>query len=111
MISSATYPALDAKPAPWSTKIQSLLRHDLGFTGVTISDALDRAAATRGRTLPSVATLAAEAGVDLLLLTGSEASSATVYERVVTTAEQGRISPKALQASYRRIVELKRAYG
>lgn len=110
MISNATYPALDAKPAPWSPKIQSLLRDDLGFTGVTISDALDNAAAARGRTLPDVAALAAQAGVDLLLLTGSEAASAAAFERVVAVAEQGRISSAALQASYRRIVALKRAY-
>jgi len=111
MISNATYPALDAKPAPWSTRIQFLLRHDVGFAGVTISDALDGAGATRGRTLPSVAALVAQAGVDLLLLTGSEASSAAAFERVVGTAEQGRISPVALEASHARIMELKRAYG
>ena len=52
MISNATYPALDVKPAPWSMRIQSLLRSDLGFTGVTISDALDGAASTRGRHAP-----------------------------------------------------------
>ena len=111
MISNASYPALDAKPAPWSTKIQSLLRRELGFDGVTISDALDGAAATRGRSLSSVAVLVAPAGVDVLLLTGSEASSAAAFERVVAVAEQGRISAKALGASYNRIVALKRAYG
>ncbi len=111
MISNATYPALDPKPAPWSTKIQSLLRRELRFGGVTITDALDGAAATRGRTLPSVAALAAQAGIDLLLLTGSEASSAAAFERVVTVAEQGRLSAAALEASYERIMELKRAYG
>lgn len=111
MISNANYPALDAKPAPWSTKIQSLLRRDLGFAGVTISDALDGAAATRGRSLPSVTVLAAQAGVDLLLLTGSEASSAAAFEQVVAVAEQGRISAAALRTSYSRIMGLKREYG
>ncbi len=111
MISNATYPALDSKPAPWSTKVQSLLRDDLGFRGVTISDALDGAAATRGRALASVAALAAEAGVDLLLLTGSEASSTAAFERVADTAERGLIPRAALQASYTRIMTLKRAYG
>jgi beta-N-acetylhexosaminidase len=111
MISNATYPALDTKPAAWSTRIQSLLRQELGFDGVTISDALDGAASTRGRTLLSVAVLVARAGVDLLLLTGSEASSAAAFERVVATAEQGRLPIGKLQASYRRILELKRVYA
>jgi len=111
MISNANYPGLDAKPAPWSTKIQSLLRRELGFAGVTISDALDRAAATRGRPLRSVAVLAAQSGGDLLLLTGSEASSAAAFEHVVAVALQGGISAAALQTSYSRILGLKRAYG
>ena len=89
MISNATYPALDAKPAPWSPRIQSLLRDELGFDGVTISDALDGAAATRGRTLPSVAVLAAQAGIDLLLLTGSEASSAAATSALVAAPSEG----------------------
>ena len=33
MISNASYPALDAKPAPWSPRVQALLRDELGFTG------------------------------------------------------------------------------
>ncbi len=111
MISNATYPALDGKPATWSPRIQSLLRRELGFEGVTITDALDGAAATRGRTLPAVTALAAEAGIDLLLLTGSEASSAAAFEHVVANAERGRLSTTALRASYDRIVELKRLYG
>ena len=105
MISNATYPALDSKPAPWSTKVQSLLRDDLGFRGVTISDALDGAAATRGRALASVAALAAEAGVDLLLLTGSEASSAAAFERVAggpsEAGSPARPSRRAIAGSWR----------
>ena len=89
MISNATYPALDTKPAPWSPRVQALLRGELGFKGVTISDALDGAAATRGRTLPSVSVLAAQAGVDLILLTGSESSSAAVFDRLVAAAARG----------------------
>jgi beta-N-acetylhexosaminidase len=111
MISNATYPALDAKPAPWSPAIQALLRNEFGFAGVTITDALDGAAATRGRTVAAVTSLAAQAGIDLLLLTGSEASSSAVYERVVLAAEQGKIPVAALRASYARILTLKKAYG
>jgi beta-N-acetylhexosaminidase len=111
MISNASYPALDAKPAPWSPRIQSLLRDELGFEGVTITDALDGAAATRGRKLSSVAVLSAQAGVDILLFTGSEASSAAAFERIATAAAAGRIPAAALQRSYDRILALKQAYG
>jgi beta-N-acetylhexosaminidase len=110
MISNATYPAIDAKPAPWSPRLQSLLRGELGFKGATISDALDGAAATRGRTLPSVALLASQAGVDLLLLIGSESSSAAVYRHLVAAAEDGRLSAPSLRRSYDRIQVLKSNY-
>jgi beta-N-acetylhexosaminidase len=110
MISNASYPALDSKPAPWSPRIQSLLRTELGFKGVTITDALDGAAATRRRSLKSVAVLSAQAGVDILLFTGSEASSAAAYERLVTAASEGRLPAAALRRSYDRILALKQAY-
>jgi beta-N-acetylhexosaminidase len=111
MISNATYPALDSKPAPWSPRVQSLLRGELGFKGVTISDALDGAAKTRGRMLPSVSVLAAQAGVDLILLTGSESSSAAVFDALVAAAGRGALPTGSLQRSYDRIQALKAAYG
>ncbi len=111
MVSNASYAALGDEPAAWSPRVQLLLRGELGFQGVTITDALDGAATTRGRSLSSAAALASQAGVDLLLLTGSEASSDAVYERLVTLAEAGRISLPSLQRSYDRIVALKRSYG
>ena len=111
MVSNATYPVVDSKPAAWSPGIQALLRGELGFRGVTISDALDGAAATRGRTLPSVAVLSAQAGVDLLLLIGSEASSERVYDRLVAAAEGGRIPAASLRRSYDRIRALKSVYA
>jgi beta-N-acetylhexosaminidase len=108
MISNASYPALDAKPAPWSPRVQAILRSTLGFRGVTITDALDAAAATRGREVSSVAVLSAQAGVDLLLVTGSEHTRARVFERLARSAEQGRIPAGSLRTSYDRILALKR---
>ena len=46
-----------------------------------------------------------------MLVTGNEASSAAAFERVTDTAERGLISRAALEASYARIMTLKRAYG
>ena len=111
MISNASYATLDAKPAAWSPAVQRLLRVDLGFTGVTMTDALDGAAATRGRSLSSVAVLSAEAGVDVLLLIGSESSSERVHDDLLAAAESGRIPLASLRRSYDRIQSLKRAYG
>ena len=108
MLSNASYPALDAKPAAWSARVQAILRGPLGFRGVTITDALDAAAATRGRDVASVAVLSAQAGVDLLLVTGNEGTSARVFDRLARSAEQGRIPAASLRRSYDRILALKR---
>jgi beta-N-acetylhexosaminidase len=92
----------------WSSRVQSILRRSLGFRGVTVTDSLDVAAATRGRGAASVAVLSAQAGVDLLLVTGSERSSARVFDRLLRAAEQGRVPAASLRRSYDRILALKR---
>ena len=109
MLSNATYPALDAKPAAWSPAVESLLRRTLGFTGVTITDALDAAGPTHGRSVASAAVLSAQAGADLLLVTGSEAASGDVYDRLLAAAEAGRISRRNFERSYARISALKQS--
>jgi beta-N-acetylhexosaminidase len=108
MLSNATYPALDAKPAVWSPAVQTLLRRNLGFTGATITDALDAAGPTHKRSVASVAVLSAEAGTDLLLVTGSELTSAGVYDSLLAAAKEGKLSRRNLERSYARIMALKR---
>ncbi len=109
MLSNATYPAYDSiYAAGWSPAIVgTLLRHDLGFTGVTITDALDGAAAARGLSTRSLAGRAARAGTDMILVTGSEASTRSVYDTLIKNAQGGVIPLALLRASYARILTLK----
>ena len=51
---------------------------------------------------------AAAAGTDLILVTGSEPASLSVYTSLLRAARDGRIPNARLTASYRRILELKR---
>jgi len=69
MVSWAVYPALDPRwPAGLSpTIIGGELRQRLGFTGVTITDALEAGALQAFGTTGQRATLAASAGMDLIL--------------------------------------------
>ena len=110
MLSNATYTAYDSTHAAgWSRVItQTLLRHDLGFTGVTITDALNGTAAARGLSSRTLAVRAAIAGTDMLLLTGSEASTAAVYATLLTDARNGTIPKTRLTASYGRILAMKK---
>jgi beta-N-acetylhexosaminidase len=109
MLSNATYTAYDsANAAGWSHAINTdLLRTSLGFTGVTITDSLTGTAKSRGVTATSLAIKAANAGTDMLMLTGSEASTAASYTALVQAAQSGTISASRLLASYNRIVALK----
>ena len=71
MLSWAVYPALDpARPAGLSPVVQQELRSRTGFTGVTITDALEAGALKDFGTTGNRAVLAAQAGADLIL-TGS----------------------------------------
>ncbi len=109
MLSNATYSAYDAENAAgWSHAItDTLLRDDLGFTGVTITDSLDGTAHARGLSDRVLAVRAASAGTDMLLMTGSEKTTARVYATLVAGARDGSIPIDALRASYERILRLK----
>jgi beta-N-acetylhexosaminidase len=108
MLSTAIYPALDSRAAAWSRPIiHGVLRGRLGFTGATITDSLDSAAAVRHLTDPVVALRSAQAGADLLLITGSQATSAGVYSRLLAAATSGALPGSRLAASYNRIIALK----
>jgi len=109
MLSNATYSAYDAaNAAGWSRAIaMTLLRDDLRFRGVTITDSLDGTAHARGVSTRSLAILAAKAGTDMILLTGSEATTSSVYKSLLESAGNGAISKATLRASYDRIVALK----
>jgi beta-N-acetylhexosaminidase len=108
MLSTAVYPALDSRAAAWSRPIiQGLLRQRLGFSGVTITDSLDSAAAVRHTTDKVLALRSAEAGADLILITGSESASQRVFDSLLAAARSGALPRSRLAAHYDRIVTLK----
>jgi beta-N-acetylhexosaminidase len=109
MLSNAVYDAYDPlHAAGWSHAIGSkLLRGQLGFGGVTITDSLDGAANARGVAVDPLAVRAARAGTDMLLLTGSEAASRSAYRSLLAAVSNGSVSPTRLQASYQRVLALK----
>ena len=109
MLSNATYTAYDPdNAAGWSEAIAvTLARHELGFKGVTITDSLDGTAHARGLTDRVLAVRAAIAGTDMILMTGSEKTTARVYLTLVAGARDGSIPLPTLRDSYDRIIALK----
>jgi beta-N-acetylhexosaminidase len=113
MVSTAYYSRLDAgNAATWSsTIIGGLLRRELGFGGVVITDDLTSQGVTE-RMSPAAAALAsAEAGADILLLAASPETVHDVYAQLKVAARRGDLSSSELTASYKRILALKKRFA
>jgi beta-N-acetylhexosaminidase len=108
MVSNAGYTAYDPSgvPAVLSRPIVTgLLREQLGFRGVTISDAME---APGPSSRPAAPVTAIAAGVDVLLYTG-ERNSAAAYDKLLAAVKSGTLSVASLKTSAERIATLKRS--
>ena len=104
-------------PATMShTILTDILRKDMGFEGVVVSDALDMAAVSANFETEDILTLSINAGVDMLILpiiTDSELFQKThqMVDTAVKLAEEGKIDQDRIDESVRRILTLKEKYG
>jgi beta-N-acetylhexosaminidase len=106
MVSNASYPLLDpsGSPAVFSHAIVTgLLRGELGFDGVVVTDALD--APTPAAT-PHAPARAIAAGVDLLLYTSASAARRG-YESLLADAQQSPQLRQQIAAASARLQALK----
>lgn len=114
MLSWAVYPSLDpARPAGLSPGVvQSELRGRLGFTGVTITDALEAGALTAYGSTSNRAVLAAGAGMDLLLCASQDPSQGTTAVSALASAlKRGELSRSSFLAAVDRVVTLRKSLG
>jgi beta-N-acetylhexosaminidase len=112
MTSHIMLPQLDAlHPATFSSAILGdLLRNELGFTGVVVTDALDMVGASGETGIPAAAVRAIAAGCDLLCI-GTDNSDAQLdeIERAIDTAiAEGRLDAGGLADAGERNVALAR---
>ncbi|HSI79875.1 MAG TPA: glycoside hydrolase family 3 N-terminal domain-containing protein [Solirubrobacterales bacterium] len=108
MISLAAYPAYGSDaPAVFSPEVVGdLLRTELGFEGVTITDDLEAPGATgTGVDEGEAAVAAAAAGVDLLLFALGGGDDARLA--LARAIRRGRLDQSALEQSCARLVELR----
>jgi beta-N-acetylhexosaminidase len=110
MVSWATYPALDATlPAGLSpTVIAQELRGRNGFTGVTITDALEAGALNAFGTTGQRAVTAAGAGMDVILCSARDVSQGEAATAALASAlASGQLDPAAFNASVSRVTALR----
>lgn len=88
--------------------LTGLLRADLGFDGLLLTDALTMGAITDGYGIGEASVRALEAGADVLL---SPKDVPLAIDAVVAAVESGRVSAERVDASVRRILEAKARMG
>jgi beta-N-acetylhexosaminidase len=109
MTAHVRYPALDpARPATLSPAILTdLLRTELGFDGVTVTDDLEMRAILDHHGIEEAAVQAVQAGADLLLICQDPGRQAAAMDAVAAAVEDGTIPRVRLEASLRRLAALK----
>ncbi len=111
MVGHLVYPAIDPdRPASLSPAAMRLLRGELGFDGVIVTDDLAMEGATRGGTAAQAAVAAVEAGAHLLIISSLPEEQAAAYDAVVAAVESGEIPREQIDASVKRIRNIKNRY-
>ena len=101
--------SIDEQPALFShAVVTGLLREELGFDGVVITDSLEMRAMTDHYGSGEIAVAAVQAGVDLLLCPRDLDEA---IDALTAAVEDGTISQQRLDESVLRVLRLKLARG
>jgi len=107
MTAHLAVPALEAPDLPSTLSpaiLTGLLRDQLGFKGIVITDALEMGGIARGFKVGEAAVRAVKAGADVLLMPHDPVAA---IDAVVAAVRRGEIDRKRIQASVRRLLAAK----
>lgn len=112
MLGSARYPALDDERIAMLSPdvVDGLLRDELGFDGVAITDSLEADAVTDVADVDDAAVQVIEAGGDIALTTG-RGSWIRVFRAYEARVEESPAFRERVRESAARVLELKRSLG
>ncbi|MBN2496552.1 MAG: beta-N-acetylhexosaminidase [Deltaproteobacteria bacterium] len=114
MTAHVQIPAIDTEgtPASLSPKvITGLLREELGFDGVVITDDLEMRAVSGHIGVGAAAIQALQAGADLIMVIWTPRRKREVHDALLAAVRDGTISAERLDRSVRRILRLKARRG
>src|SRR5438477_1758565 len=109
-VANAAVPRLTTQPASMSpTVINGILRGQLGFQGLVITDSLSAVAlSASGYTVPSAAVAALGAGADMVLYNAAPSTVATVTSQTVSAivgaVNTGTLNRAALETAAGRVL-------
>ncbi len=111
MMSSYVNTAVDDRPAVHSPVwVRDVLRGELGFEGVIMSDALDTPALAATGDVGARAVEAAEAGVDLFIASGPD-DCGNIHSALADAIGSGRLAEDDARASLQRVDAFRRGLG
>jgi beta-N-acetylhexosaminidase len=111
MVAHAAYPEVtgDRAPASLSAKwMQGILREQIGYKGLIISDDLEMGGVLAAGPIEDVAVGTLRAGADIFLVCQSEAQVWRAYEAVLREAERDRRFAKLVARAAQRVLKFKR---
>jgi beta-N-acetylhexosaminidase len=113
VLSHALYPMSDfTRPASLSRSVATdLLRGELRFAGVAITDDLADPAISAAYAVPDAAVQALRAGADMVWISGPAGDQQAAYAAVLRAARSGRIPRRRLNEALLRALRIKEGYG
>lgn len=113
MVGHILLPEIDPiHPSTMSEKIiQGILRKDLGFNGVVITDDMTMKAITDNYGIGEAAVLSVTAGSDIIMVAHDYNKVVTVIDAIKAAVENGEISEERINESVNRVLELKKKYN
>ena len=108
MVSHLTNENLSEHPSSLSPEVMTLLREELGFNGIIITDSLQMGAILNHYTSAQAAVMAIAAGADMLLMPND---LETAYNGILAALQDGTITEERINESVLRILETKYRFG
>lgn len=109
LVSHLKYPALDEEyPASLSSKIMTdLLRNELGYKGIIITDDMEMGAVANHNDFRSIGVNAVKAGADIVLVCHEYEHQQEVYLGLLDAVNSSEISQERIDESVKRIIKVK----
>lgn len=110
MMGHLRYAAVDSVPASLSAKWHGVLRNEIGFKGVIITDAMGMLEASGDAAYANPvnnAVMALQAGSDLLLYVTMTVEPNQLIDGIVAAVNDGRIKEASIQESAKRVLDLR----
>ncbi|GAS82824.1 beta-N-acetylhexosaminidase [Paenibacillus amylolyticus] len=112
MTAHVIFPAIEPEPIPATLSrkvLTGLLREEIGFEGIIITDCLEMHAISKPYGVAEAAIRAVEAGADLILVSHTLQDQVAAVEAIIEAVRTGRISEDIINKALERIITWKAA--